>query len=101
MCVGHEYTSLVRAVPPLLWQKRSTFCSTSPGLPTASWKKRNSRLDQSNSKQLHALPMAKVLYLYVGHGKVNHNCFDNSETDVDSMTCVTDSTNVTARDVCV
>ena len=45
--------------------------------------------------------MAKVIYVYVGHGKVNRNCFDNSGTDSDSMTCVTDSTNVTARDVCV
>ena len=39
--------------------------------------------------------------MHVGHGKVNSNCFDNSETDADSMTCVTDFTNVTARDVCV
>ena len=45
--------------------------------------------------------MAKVTYVYMGHVKVNHNCFDNSETDADSMTCVTDSTNVTVCDVCV
>ena len=42
VCVVHEYTSLVRAVPPLLWEKRNTFCSTSLAIPTACWKKRNS-----------------------------------------------------------
>ena len=45
--------------------------------------------------------MAKVLYVYMGHVKVHSDCFDNSGTDPDSMTCVTDSTNVTVRDVCV
>ena len=43
LCVVHEHTSLVRAVPPLLWQKRSTFCSTLLALPTACWKNRNGR----------------------------------------------------------
>ena len=92
VCVVHEYTSLVRAVPPLLWQKRSTFCSTSFALPTTCRKKRNSRLDRPNLKQPHALPMAIT---HVGHGKVNSNCFHNSETIAISI-----AINVTVRDEC-